>query len=440
MAEDYRAIAQEIAEDIDAGRLQPGDRLPPQRQFAWRRGIAPSTASRVYAELTRRGLIVGEVGRGSFIRSAPPADHPTLAEPPALPINLETNYPILPDQHAILASILRQIAANPEVIQRILRETSVRATITTRDSVAKVMHWQGWRAQANQLLFAGNGRQALAATLSALARPGERIGFETMTYPMAKTIAAKLGLVAVPLAMDEQGLIPEAVEAAYRAAPLRAIYVQPTVHNPLGITMPAPRRAALAKMLQSLESVVAIEDAIYAFLDADAPPPLVSFAPDHTILLDAMSKRLGPGLTLAFVVAPPPWIEPISLSFMSGGWGPSGFALEVCLRLLLDGGMAALEQAKRVDAQIRQAEAANALSGLTWQAHPSSYHLMIDLPEGQRAETLVAAAKAQGIAITPASAFAVQAAHAPNAVRIGLANLAPEVIGAVLGKIARLIG
>ena len=64
---EYLKLADTIAAEIADGRLKPGDRLPPQRDFAYERKIAVSTASRVYAELLRRGLVVGEVGRGTFI-------------------------------------------------------------------------------------------------------------------------------------------------------------------------------------------------------------------------------------------------------------------------------------------------------------------------------------------------------------------------------------
>ncbi|MGY4452442.1 DNA-binding transcriptional regulator YhcF (GntR family) [Bradyrhizobium sp. i1.3.1] len=64
---EYVKLADAIAADITKGTLRPGDRLPPQRNFAYDRGIAVSTASRVYTELLRRGLVVGEVGRGTFI-------------------------------------------------------------------------------------------------------------------------------------------------------------------------------------------------------------------------------------------------------------------------------------------------------------------------------------------------------------------------------------
>lgn len=83
VVDDYRRIADRLADDIAAGRLRPGERLPPQRAFARRRGIAGSTAGRVYAELVRRGLVVGEVGRGTFVRAAPcPRDAPSPSRPP----------------------------------------------------------------------------------------------------------------------------------------------------------------------------------------------------------------------------------------------------------------------------------------------------------------------------------------------------------------------
>src|SRR5215472_10939855 len=81
MAAAYTALVDELASAILAGRLRPGDRLPPQRTFAYRRGIAASTAGRVYAELLRRGLIVGEVGRGTFVAGNPPPPGAVRGEP-----------------------------------------------------------------------------------------------------------------------------------------------------------------------------------------------------------------------------------------------------------------------------------------------------------------------------------------------------------------------
>src|SRR5260370_21562088 len=103
---DYLKLADTIAAEIADGDLKPGARLPPQRKFAYERKIAVSTASRVYAELLRRGLVVGEVGRGTFISGDAKRGAAAPSEPRDIRIDLEFNYPMLPDQTALIAQSL----------------------------------------------------------------------------------------------------------------------------------------------------------------------------------------------------------------------------------------------------------------------------------------------------------------------------------------------
>src|SRR6476660_9187758 len=103
---EYLKLADTIAAEIADGTLSPGDRLPPQRNFAYERKVAVSTASRVYAELLRRGLVVGEVGRGTFISGAARRGVAAPSEPRGIRIDLEFNYPILPDQTVLVARSL----------------------------------------------------------------------------------------------------------------------------------------------------------------------------------------------------------------------------------------------------------------------------------------------------------------------------------------------
>src|SRR5246127_5901783 len=106
MATSYAALVDLIAADISAGRLKAGERLPPQRQFAYEKGIAASTAARVYAELLRRGLVVGEVGRGTFVAGQMPQVAPLRVEPFDGRIDLEFNFPTFPEQAALMARSL----------------------------------------------------------------------------------------------------------------------------------------------------------------------------------------------------------------------------------------------------------------------------------------------------------------------------------------------
>lgn len=437
--DDYRSIAQSIADDISAGRLRPGDRLPPQRVFAYQRGIAASTAERVYLELKKRGLVSGETGRGTFVRFSPPAPHPALAEPPSAMINLETNYPVLPDQQALLAPGLRSIASEREALRHALRETTVGGTMAQRDATASGLVRSGWQPEPDTLLFTGNGRQAIAATFSALTAPGDRIGFEALTYPVAKALAERHGLVPVSLAVDADGVLPDAIRAAHYQFPLRAIYLQPTMQNPLGVTASAGRRKQIANLLNELDGPFAIEDTIYSFLDESAPPPLRAFAPQRTVLIDSLSKRIGPGLTFGIISAPDRMTTALGKAIISGAWGASGFAMEVCARWLSDGTVTALEVAKRRDAKARQAIVARVFQEHVIRAHPYSYYFLVEFPSHRRASDVIEAAAREGIALAPASAFTVLPGYAPNSIRVGLANLELDTTEDVLRLVAEII-
>lgn len=429
---DYRALADALAADIAAGRLRPGERLLPLRRFARQRQIADSTAARVYRELNRRGLTVGEVGRGTFVRSAAPSAEPALAEPGRARVDLEMNFPVLPEQPALLARSLEGML-RPDALAAALRPVGAAGTAAARQAAAAHLARAGWAPDPGRLLFAGNGRQALAAAIAALVPAGERLGVEALTYPVVKGVAARLGVTLVPLAMDEDGLTPEALRAA---APLRAVYLQPALHNPLGITMPGHRREELAAVLREL-GLYAIEDAIYGFLRDDLPP-LAVLAPERTVVVDSLSKRLAPGLSLGFLTVPAGEVPDFATALRAGTWTASRFALDAATRWMTAGTAAAIEAAKRSDAAARGRLVAERLAGFRVRADPHAYHCWWELPEPWRADTFVAAAARRGIAVTPSGAFAVGPAHAPNAVRLALGSPPLDVLAEALAVLAGL--
>ncbi len=430
--EDYRIVADEIAADVEAGRLRPGDRLPPQRRFARDRGIANSTAARVYGELVRRGVVVGEVGRGTFIRAARPPLETALAEPGGATIDLELNFAVLPEQSALVGKALEPLLRD-DVLTAALRPGSVTGSKQARDAVAGLLAKDGWTPE---VLFAGSGREAIAAAIAAFVPMGERLAVEAITYPVVKALAGRLGVQLAPIETDDQGLVPGALEAAHAAAPVRALYVQPTLHNPLGSTMDDDRRRELAETVRRMDIPV-IEDGIYTFLRPEIRP-FATFAPERTVFADSMSKRLAPGLTTGFLAVPVEWTERLAASVRSGGWVAPRFALEAATRWITGGTLATVERAKRLDAAERQRMTAARLAGFTVRADPHAYHCWWELPEHWRAETFVAAAARRGIAVTPAAAFAVVPGHAPNAVRLAVSSPPLEVLAAALDILAGL--
>src|SRR5271156_309243 len=262
---EYLRLAATIAADIADGALKSGDRLPPQRNFAYERKIAVSTAGRVYAELLRRGLVVGEVGRGTFISGDARRGVAAPSEPRGIRIDLEFNYPMLPDQTALIAKSLDGLE-KPAALDAALRQGTSVGIPAVRSVTAAYLSNGAWSPAADQLVFTGNGRQSIAAALAAVAPTGGRCGVEALTYPFIKGIAARLGISLIPLAMDEGGLRPDAVQKAHRETHLSAIYLQPVVQNPLGITMKADRKSDLLRVVEKL-NIPIIENNVYGFLD-----------------------------------------------------------------------------------------------------------------------------------------------------------------------------
>ena len=126
-------------------------------------------------------------------------------------------------------------------------------------------------------------------------------------------------------------------------------------------------------------------------------------------------------------------------SVRSGGWTAAGYAFAAGQRLMGDGTAAELVRLKRADAQRRQHLAAEHLAGFEIQANPQSYHLWLTLPPHWRSQTFVAAAARRDIALTPSTTFAVTPGHAPNAVRLALAQPTMEQLDLGLRTLAAML-
>jgi DNA-binding transcriptional MocR family regulator len=97
---------------------------------------------------------------------------------------------------------------------------------------------------------------------------------------------------------------------------------------------------------------MAIEDAVYAFLAGDMP--FAASAPTHTIVIESLSKRLAPGITLGMLCVPPIMKERVASELRTGGWAAHGFPLAAAIGWILDGTAERVVEAKQNDAKARQ--------------------------------------------------------------------------------------
>jgi DNA-binding transcriptional MocR family regulator len=435
----YKLMVDAFAADIRSKRLPPGTRLPTHRQLAAREGIALVTATRIYAELEAMGLVSGEVGRGTFVRetSLPPGLGIDQHAPAVGMVDLNFNYPTLPGQGELLRAALRQLASSGD-LEALLRYQPHGGRQHERSSVARHLTCRGLEVGEDQTVIVSGAQHGLATVVMALLRPGDVVAVDALTYPGFKVLAEAHHLELAPIATTSQGPDLEALERLCGTRRVRAMYLMPTLHNPLGWVLSARLRQELVEIARK-HGLLIIEDAAYAFLAEHPPAPLAALAPETTVYVSGLSKSVATGLRVGFVAAPTKWIPAIERAIRVTTWNTPGVMTAIACRWLDDGTVARLETEKRQDAMVRQSIAREALSGLPCICHPASYFLWLPLPEEFRADVVAMALERKGISVSTAEPFATSE-HVPHAIRLALGSVELNALKKVLKKVKQMIG
>lgn len=424
----YLAIVEALAHDIESGVLRAGQRLPTQRALADRLGLSLGTVTRGYAEAERRGLVSGEVGRGTYVRGEAVAfgESPRGADGVDLSLGLPWTLPE-DEEGRLLARTLAEVAADP--LGELLRYYPETAPTRQRRAAAGWLRSRGVPASEGSVLVTPGAQHALSVVLGRLLRPGDTLLTEALTYPGVRSLAHRFGLRVRGVPLDSEGMLPDALAEACREG-AAAAYLVPTAQNPTGATMGEARRAEIARVLEK-QDVLAIEDDVHALMDPAPGTPLASFAPGHVIHLSTVSKGVAFGLRTAFVHAPERLVDELIAGIHGTVWMAPPLMTEVTLRWLADGTAADLARRKRVEMEARQAMVRAALPAAHGQ--PFALHSWLPLPDSWRSAALVDALERKGVRVAGAEAFAVGRGPAPNAVRIcvGMPATRGELRGAL---------
>jgi len=408
----YLAIVESLAGDIAAGRLVSGDRLPPQRDLAGRLGVTLTTVTRAYAEAARRGLVEGEVGRGTFVRAA-------LETPddPDAPIDLSLNA-LLPHAHA--AELAARLSPAGPLGQRI-RLLDYHPPLGADEHRAAGRAWleqRGWNCGAHQVAVTAGAQHGLLVVLLALMPRGGGLLVEEVTYAGLKQLAAHLHVTLHPVAMDPQGLSPADLDSACRQFPARVLYTMPALQNPTGFSSPPARLEEIAAVARRHDLTI-VEDDTYGFLAPDVPL-LASMAPDRTIVVTSLSKSVAGGFRVGYVAVPSRMRETLASCIWNTVVMASPVTAHLAAALVADGTAARVVDWKRGEMRERQAMARRMFPMVSAGTHPASPHVWLPLERPWRAEMFAARARARGVLVTPSTAFAAREGASPRAVRVAL--------------------
>ncbi|MDP1161747.1 aminotransferase-like domain-containing protein [Klebsiella pneumoniae] len=418
----YKAVVDRYAQAIRSGQLPAGSRLPTHRTLAAGERLSLATATRVYRELEEMGLVSGETGRGTFVRdlSLPPGHGVDQQVVAADVVDLNFNYPSLPEQGDALREALRQLAMAGDIDSH-LRYQPHAGRLAERDIIARHLTCQHFAPDAENVLIVNGAQHGLAVTVMGLLRPGDVVAVDALTYSGFKVLAAlyHLELAAIPCRPEGPDL--RALHTLCQQRRVRAVYTMPTLHNPLGWVLNTGQRQALADLARQHDLLI-IEDAAYARLVSHPPPPVVSYAPERTVYVTGFSKNIATGLRVGVVISPPRYRPEIERAIRATTWNTPTLISSLICAWIEDGTVARFETQKRQDARQRQQVAREVLCGLPVVSHPDSYFVWLPLGEESRADRLANALMERRISVSTAEPFCVSATI-PQALRIALGSV-----------------
>jgi DNA-binding transcriptional MocR family regulator len=280
--------ASEISRDVEAavreGRAHPGALLPPVRALAAELGLSPVTVASAYRELREKGIARGNGRAGTKITGAPPiGPRPSLVVPPGVR-NLQSGSPdpsLLPELPSVRPQ--HRLYGDPPVIPRLDRLAAERFAA---DGIA-----------ADHLAVVGGALDGVERAFGAWLRPGDHVAVEDPGYPPLLDLLSALDLSAVPMALDESGVTPAALQGALGRG-CRAVLFTPRAQAPTGAAWDEQRARDLAAVLAAGPDVLVVEDD-HAGPVAGAAAHSVSGAAQRWATIRSVSKSIGPDLRLA---------------------------------------------------------------------------------------------------------------------------------------------
>jgi DNA-binding transcriptional MocR family regulator len=389
-----------LRRDIAEGRLSPGTRLPPHRDLAHRLGIGIGTVTSVYGEAARQGLLTAAVGRGSFV-----ADAVARSDRGDGGIDLSRNVPPLGSAQRRLPATLARLARRPDL--GLLLDYAPPAGLDAhRRTAASWLRRIGAfpDARADRLIVTTGAQQAMTLAFDILCAPGDAIMTEAASYFGVRSIAQAGGQATIGLAMDEEGLLPDALDRA-AAGGARVLYTLPTLQNPTGRIMGEQRRRDIAAIARRRDLWIVEDDLYSIYATGGTPAPLAAHAPERCFYIHGTSKVFGPGLRTGFLIAPDDdRFERILRLIRARIYAPATMGPTVACQWIEDGSADEIV-AETLDEMLARGRLAIERLGAAASppADPHCPHLWLPMPELE-AERVTARALRAGITLTPPSA------------------------------------
>ena len=437
-------LERELREAIRSGRLGTGERLPSSRALAGELGVSRGLVLDCYQQLQAEGYLTTRTGSatrvaaGAYLQPAPPVQ---AAPPSRLAVDFRPGLPDLssfPRRDWLWA--MREAAR--EAPTGAFGYGDPRGSAALREVLAAYLRRvRGAVTDPERLVICTGFAQGLNLILRALARQGvRRVAVEDPGDLDQPAIAARAGLQAVPVRVDEAGMDV----AALAASDARAVVLTPAHQSPTGVVLAAQRRQALVAWANERDATI-IEDDYDAEFRYDREPvgAVQGLAPDRVALLGSVSKSLAPAIRLGWIVCPAGLAEAIAHEKDLDDRG-SPWLDQLALATLVQSGRYdrhlrrmrasyARRRATLVDALARHAPQVE-LRGLA-----AGFHAVAHLPDSLSEPAVISAAGARSVGLYGMSRYRSSGATSPPQLVLGFGNLREGAIAQGITTIRDLL-
>ena len=413
----YLQLVDVMANDIANGKLAIGEKLPPQRQLAWHLEINLSTVTKAFQQAAKQHLISGEVGRGTYVlaQSAEAGLYLLKQDKQSMLIDLSTHIPVNKEDDNDLVNTIKSIIASDSNLSEFMTYHSQQSLMRIQIMAAKWLSQLGYMAMPQNCIVTTTAQNALLVTLLACCGKDDVVLVNELTFPGMKTVAKQLGLKLYGIAIDEQGIIPAALDLAIRSTNAKVLVSDAIMQNPTGSVMGAERRKAFIDVI-SKHQILFIEEYVIGATSNIAPVSAV--IKEQSLLITSFAKAVCPGVRFAVITGEHPLIKQLIDEPHATSWHLSPLMAEIaCLWIENDTAQQRKlwqwqEISKRFHLFKKVFSAKKYAGNLQTCAH-------IWLPIKGDIESAVSQLKNLGVIVVPASIFAVSR-NVPNNIRISL--------------------
>lgn len=434
----YISLADQFSAAIKSGRLAADEKLPPHRELAYDLKVSIQTVSKAYDILARRGLVSGEVGRGTYVKpSGPSLQSPYLAERLANTIDLSIVMPVCSTM---------QLDRTKAALHRLADTLPAAAVLSFRANTIFPRHTEaaaswlaalGVQVPTQNVLLTNGSSSAFTVALMSAAGPGAILAAEEVCYHVIRPLADYLGTRVRAIQADADGMLPQALEEACIREQIRAVTLQPNLANPTAVLMPESRRHAIVDVARKHDLTI-VEVDVFGALISDRLPPIAALAPERTIYVTGFSKVAMPGLRIGYVAAPDQLAATIANRQLMTNWMATPIMAELATLWLGDGTMDMLVDWQRDRLRARNRIVTASLDGLSYRAHPEGLHVWLPLSPDHDEVAFVSQARAHGVAVAPSTPFCLSGVPV-GAVRVSVGATEEDELRTGLDILASLL-